>query len=376
MPFNSWMTGGFAAVAFATVINAAPPEALAPGDEPASVPEVAATIEPAVYEWVFGRPTERDAGRNHVDAVLQQNFVIIDRLCGLSDAQREKVVIVRQADCRRFMERVEAIERAYHLSQSDEQKLVLLRVDAAALNRELTASLCTERWLLPKVLKRELSKEQNERFESFRNVCLAGGFVSFVSRRDESASNEAPPALSVCVPSGEFEDLAALRLRTFPNLTDVGFKGTRVSDDGLVHLRHLTELQRVSLDETRITDAGLANLSGLHRLRELKLGKTAVSSSGLVHLKDLGELRYLSIPDTNVTDDGLPHLKGLKKLEWLDLDNTAVTDEGLMHLSELSELFCLTVRGTRVTPEGAARLRRELPVLGIHSSEWSSTASR
>jgi hypothetical protein len=46
----------------------------------------------------------------------------------------------------------------------------------------------------------------------------------------------------------------------FRSVISVGLGGTRVSDEGLVHLNGLTELQSLEMDGTQVSDAGLAEL--------------------------------------------------------------------------------------------------------------------
>ena len=59
-----------------------------------------------------------------------------------------------------------------------------------------------------------------------------------------------------------------------------------------------------------------------------------VTDDGLVHLKGLTNLQFLSLSRTKVTDAGLVHLKGLTKLQYLHLSDTKVTDEGVKKLKQ------------------------------------------
>jgi len=114
----------------------------------------------------------------------------------------------------------------------------------------------------------------------------------------------------------------------------VGFKGTQVTDAGLVHLKGLTKLQQLDLLDTQVTDAGLVHLKGLTKLKLLGLSRTQVSDAGLVHLNGLTNLEVLALENTQVTDAGLVHLKGLTKLGLLDLSDTQVTDAGVAELKK------------------------------------------
>ena len=59
-------------------------------------------------------------------------------------------------------------------------------------------------------------------------------------------------------------------------LTVLYLRGTRITDDGLIHLSGLTKLEKLDLAETGITDAGLVHLRGLSTLKKLYLRKRAL----------------------------------------------------------------------------------------------------
>ena len=56
--------------------------------------------------------------------------------------------------------------------------------------------------------------------------------------------------------------LIALIFPTVFKLIDIlsPFKGTQVTDEGLVHLKELAYLRSLQLEQTQVTDVGLANL--------------------------------------------------------------------------------------------------------------------
>ncbi|MGZ6099486.1 MAG: hypothetical protein ACXWLL_13905, partial [Myxococcaceae bacterium] len=68
--------------------------------------------------------------------------------------------------------------------------------------------------------------------------------------------------------------------------------------------------------------------SGLSSLQTLLLGGTKVTDEGLVHLRSLKRLRKLSIFDTSVTDAGIRHIAELPALEVLLAGRSGVTPEG------------------------------------------------
>ena len=68
----------------------------------------------------------------------------------------------------------------------------------------------------------------------------------------------------------------------FPNVVEVKFRGTQVTDAGLKELAGLTELQLLDLEGTQVTDAGLKELAGLKKLQGLYLYSTQVDLTPLL----------------------------------------------------------------------------------------------
>ena len=135
----------------------------------------------------------------------------------------------------------------------------------------------------------------------------------------------------------------------------VSFRGSKVTDAGLVHLKDLRRLRMLVLDSTSVTDAGLANLEGLTTLDWLSLNNTRVTDAGLAHLKGLIHLEELQLAYTPVTDAGLVYLEGLSMLHGLDLHRTRVTDAGLVHLKGLAKLQSVNLGETKVTYAGGVK---------------------
>jgi DNA-binding response OmpR family regulator len=98
-------------------------------------------------------------------------------------------------------------------------------------------------------------------------------------------------------------------LAQVPNLRQVSFARTRISDDDLQALTVLDDLESLDLQQTGITDAGLAHLNALRRLQVLSLRGTRVTNAGIMQLRQLPELREVSLRDTDVTAAGVRTLQ-------------------------------------------------------------------
>jgi hypothetical protein len=132
-----------------------------------------------------------------------------------------------------------------------------------------------------------------------------------------------------------------------------------ISDESLSHLHSLDSLASLSIADTNVTDDGLRMLEGT-TIQTLYAGGTKVTDDGLVHLRKLIQLRHLHLDNTGVTDAGLKDLGALIYLRGLDLNGNHITDDGLKSLQMMSSLRSLNVVSTEVTSEGIDRLRRNL----------------
>jgi Leucine-rich repeat (LRR) protein len=143
-------------------------------------------------------------------------------------------------------------------------------------------------------------------------------------------------------------DAGMKALRGHRSLKWLGVEGTRVTDAGLITLRTLPALEFLSLGVYRegalITDRGLRYVVGeLTNLKRLRLSGTKITNNGLVHLRKLTGLEELSLDETKVTHEGLKHLAPLTSLQKLRFYvNGKLGDEAAIHLSALKSLRELT----------------------------------
>jgi hypothetical protein len=198
-------------------------------------------------------------------------------------------------------------------------------------------------------------------------VLSAGGWVTVneqhtpIKARDE-LPGERFRTSNVFMPGNRTIGNADLqRLHPLPELAMLDITGTRIGDDGIVHLPAIRGLGGLRADFTLVTNRGAESIKECTNLQYLSLGGTAVSNDGLRHIKELPRLNDLGVPNTAVSDDGLRHLSEQFSLTRLRLQKTGVTDAGLAHLLRLTRLVEVDVRETAVTLEGVTSLRKAVP---------------
>jgi hypothetical protein len=84
---------GLTAVVLSLTVAVAGEQVSDESDENARLAERQAKIDDAtVYGWIFG-PNISDAvaARQQLDTILRQKIAVVDRVCGLTDAQRPKL---------------------------------------------------------------------------------------------------------------------------------------------------------------------------------------------------------------------------------------------------------------------------------------------
>jgi hypothetical protein len=151
------------------------------------------------------------------------------------------------------------------------------------------------------------------------------------------------------------------------------YRGTRVTDAGMVHVRGLNQLEELTMfNRDTITRAGLASLRDLKQLRRLDiLFARDYGDDALFCLSDLTALRGLTLRSPKITDAGLVHLRSLVELRSLDLMFTSVGAAGLHHLRPMTRLEFLVLNGTRVDDLAPIRHLTGLKFLSIANTRMT-----
>ncbi len=214
---------------------------------------------------------------------LRQKIVIVDQVCGLTDTQKQKLMLAGHGDIKRGYDHAMELETHFQLVQNDVKKVNELCQDALWIRCGLIV-LSGDDSLFAKVLEKSLTAEQSARYQPLRDVYRMGGRA----RINESSSAE---GLLIILDDTAFGGRGFMRLTVVPNLQSLSLSGTQVTDAGLAHLKELPSLERLNLRDTQITDAGLARLGGMAKLESLDLQKTQVTDAGSSALKELAGLR-------------------------------------------------------------------------------------
>lgn len=311
----------FAVTAIVTGVRASDDD-----DDVDAPPEVHSEPQPSVYLWT----NDEDAARHNFETLLHRRIAFVDRVCTLSDTQKQRLEFVSRGDVKRFLDRIHEINNQIQFAEITPAEAT----DLLEESQEIKSRVSTVGSLLANSLGKLLTPEQRARYEPLRTVIHAGGRI----QTEEPESDE---------------------------ILEIDLHETAFADDDAVHFGEFPCLVRLFLANTQITDDGLAHMQGLTNLEWLDLAGTHVTGAGLEHLQSMKNLQWLSLAGTRVTDSGLVPLARLARLQSLNLEGTQVTDAGLSHLAGLTRLERLNLKETEVSDAGVARLQRALPNLSI-----------
>jgi hypothetical protein len=129
-------------------------------------------------------------------------------------------------------------------------------------------------------------------------------------------------------------------------LTTLSLSGTKVTD--LTSLAGLPKLRVLNLSFTSITKESLQHLGSFPSLSELLVRRTRMGDAEIETLSQLPDLQLIDVSNNAITDKCVVHLAQLHKLRVLIVDNTNITSEGITQLQQ--ELPQVEVRQRRTDP--------------------------
>jgi hypothetical protein len=142
----------------------------APDDEepPAEAPAVNqgfAINETNFDQWVFQGNGNANTARDRIKSRLALQVAELERICGLSEAQKEKLALAARGDVRRFFVQVEEVRAKFLKARNDQNAFGQIWQDIQPLQSKQAAGLFGDRSLYAKTLRNTLTPEQWEKFQ-------------------------------------------------------------------------------------------------------------------------------------------------------------------------------------------------------------------
>ena len=138
-------------------------------------------------QWVFGRLGGSAGARTKLDSSLLLRIDDLDRVCKITEAQKNKLRLAGRGDIKRFFDKVEVLKRKFQQGQNDPNANIWQEIQP--LQVELNAGLFGDDSIYAKTIRRTLSPDQEARFESLTrertNVRFKATVEWFVAHLDK-----------------------------------------------------------------------------------------------------------------------------------------------------------------------------------------------
>jgi hypothetical protein len=149
----------------APVENENAPAAIAPGVNMVDIQQGPNLDQ--MDQWVFGRFGGSGGARNKLDLSLLLRIDDLERTCGISEAQKQKLRLAGRGDIKRFFDKVEEVKRKFQQGKNAPNANIWQEIQP--LQVELNTGLFGDDSLYAKTIRRTLSHDQAVRFESVAN---------------------------------------------------------------------------------------------------------------------------------------------------------------------------------------------------------------
>jgi hypothetical protein len=114
--------------------------------------------------WVFGNTRNNLSARDRLESLLRLNVDEVERACGLSEAQRKKLLLAGHGDLKHFLDRVEEARAVFHQLKRDQSRINEVFQMTQPLAATLRTGLFGDDSFFAKTLRSTLDPEQASRY--------------------------------------------------------------------------------------------------------------------------------------------------------------------------------------------------------------------
>ena len=160
-----WMIMGCVFIASSTIAEelqlAADVEITAEADEEIIIVDDGFEIAESNFEqWVFGGAQNAKQGIQRLESQLQLRVEAVDHVCGLTSAQKAKLILAGHGDLKRFLDEVQVVRQKFLKVRRNRNAFNEIWQDIQPLQLKMNSGLFDDASLFHKVLKRTLDDEQ------------------------------------------------------------------------------------------------------------------------------------------------------------------------------------------------------------------------
>ncbi len=120
-------------------------------------------------QWIFQGNGNAASGKERLKTRLNLQLAEIDRLCGLTSEQKQKLQLAARGDNKRFFDTVEEVRKKFLAVRNDQNAFGQIWQDIQPLQRQISMGLHGETSLFYKALRRTLTDEQMQRYRAVQD---------------------------------------------------------------------------------------------------------------------------------------------------------------------------------------------------------------
>lgn len=120
-------------------------------------------------QWIFQGNGNAANGKERMKTRLNLQLAEIDRLCGLTTEQKEKLLLAARGDNKRFFDEVEIARKKFLAVRNDQNGFNQIWQDIQPLQRRVSVGLHGETSMFYKALRRTLNSEQMDRYQTLQD---------------------------------------------------------------------------------------------------------------------------------------------------------------------------------------------------------------
>ena len=117
-------------------------------------------------QWIFQGSGNAANGRSRINSHLKLKLDELDRVCVLTEAQKQKLTLAARGDMKRFFDQVEEVRRKFLAVKNDPNGFNQVWQEISPLQQKQAAGLFGESSIFAKTVRKTLTDEQQARYRT------------------------------------------------------------------------------------------------------------------------------------------------------------------------------------------------------------------
>jgi hypothetical protein len=139
-----------------------------PAAEVAAGPQVRENFDGVFDQWLFNGVNNAATGRQKIEAQITLQIAELDRVCQLTEPQKQRLQLAARGDVQRFWEEVETLRLKFNAVKNDQEAVNNMWQEIQPLQQKQARGLTGPGSLLTKTVTTTLTTNQTEQYEALQ----------------------------------------------------------------------------------------------------------------------------------------------------------------------------------------------------------------